>query len=464
VTRNTCYFILSCLKGAPIVPGRPTYRTAFVSHAHADNAQCARIAELLRAKGIDLWIDLTNLQTGHALTAEITRSLVRRQAFVLLVTPAADASPWVGNELDTYLAYSLDRSMWTVGGQQRLIIPVRLSPVTIQPDAEVSNWAKVFGRKWIDGVGKPDEVVANEIAVALQTSVSDWEEIGIHARLYHLGFRGWRVRATGVEFILPPTCDVSEGSFLMGSDMEDEEAFDNEKPQYRIPLGAFAIGKYPVTVAEYACAIKAGCVKEPPCIENDEWTWEKQQRRPDHPVTRVFWGYAKAYATWLADTTGQPWRLPSEAEWEKAARWDEGQQHSRIYPWGDQWDAARANADWMVGNTTAVGSYPTGASAVGALDMAGNVDEWTSSIWKDEPPYDRSACEGDGIRDERETQLQWMDRIRRRVARGGAWYSGHRSARTAYRRDGNGSDTIIGPWMISKDDYKRPRGFRLALG
>src|SRR5579863_8481396 len=251
----------------------PAYRTAFISHAHADNVRCASIAAHLKARGIDLWIDLSNLQTGHALGAEITRELVRRQAFTLMVTPAADASPWVGNELDTYLAYSLDRSMWMVGGQQRLIVPVRLAPVTIQPDAEVSNWAKVFGRKWIDGVGKSDAQVADEIAAALLITTvppvitdrrdpppptdNGWDDIPTPSSLSRLGFHGKRVRATGVEFILPPTCDLAAGAFDMGSADSDKQAYDDEKPQYHIPVDAFAIGKFPVTVAEYANYLKA---------------------------------------------------------------------------------------------------------------------------------------------------------------------------------------------------------------
>lgn len=145
----------------------PTYRTAFISHAHADNVRCASIAEKLCARGINVWIDLTNLQTGHALPTDITRELVQRQTFVLMLTPTSDASPWVGDELNKFLAYSLNDDLRRVGGQRRLIIPVRMEPITIRPGAEESNWAKVFDRLWIDGVGKSDKQVAEEIATAL---------------------------------------------------------------------------------------------------------------------------------------------------------------------------------------------------------------------------------------------------------------------------------------------------------
>ena len=145
----------------------PTYRTAFISHAHADNYRCNRIATLLRQSGHDLWIDINNLQMGDVLPTTITQELRQRQAFVLMVTPTSDASPWVGLELDNYLAYSLDPGMALVDGQSRLILPVLLEATTIGSAQKVSNLAKVFGRNRIDGVGKDDQQVANEIASAL---------------------------------------------------------------------------------------------------------------------------------------------------------------------------------------------------------------------------------------------------------------------------------------------------------
>ncbi len=113
-----------------------------------------------------------------------------------------------------------------------------------------------------------------------------------------------------------------------------------------------------------------------------------------------------AYAKWLAERTGQPWRLPSEAEWEKAARGTDGQ----IYPWGDTFDASRANTDeGKKGGTTPVGSYPSGASPFGALDMAGNVWEWTNTVYK---PYPYVATDG----------RERLDSTENRVLRGGSWY------------------------------------------
>jgi formylglycine-generating enzyme required for sulfatase activity len=141
------------------------------------------------------------------------------------------------------------------------------------------------------------------------------------------------------------------------------------------------------------------------------------QELHNHPVGGVSWDDAVAYTAWLADLTGDPWRLPTEAEWEKAARGTDG----RIYPWGDKFDKKRCTtSESGKGTTTPVGSHPSGASPYGVLDMAGNVWEWTSSRFI---PYPYSASEA-------------LDALHGGVApvlRGGSWYYIARFARAACR-------------------------------
>jgi formylglycine-generating enzyme required for sulfatase activity len=271
--------------------------------------------------------------------------------------------------------------------------------------------------------------------------------------LARLGFRG--VNLTGTPAIAPPLVSVAAGRFLMGSDKaRDPQAYDDETPQHPVEVAAFQIGKYPVTVAEYALAVSAKAVREPPTqkafeyagVTYPELTWQMQLQRLDYPVVCVSWQDANAYITWLRTVTRQAdWRLPSEAQWEKAARWDAGANASRIYPWGDTFDQERCNTSESAHkSTTPVGSYPasdarrSGASPCGAEDMAGNVWEWTSSL------YSRyKYIESDGREDQKSTE--------NRTLRGGSWYYYARGARAAFRLN-------VRPGILGHDD-----GFRLAL-
>lgn len=156
---------------------------------------------------------------------------------------------------------------------------------------------------------------------------------------------------------------VPAGEFLMGSTEDDDDAIEDEKPRHTVDLDAFWIDKHEVTNAQYRQCVEAGECGEAGCWDDDLYN------APDQPVVCVTWDDAAAYATWVGG------RLPTEAEWEKAARGTEG----RIYPWGDSApDCTRANHADCTGSPTAVGSFPEGASPYGVLDMAGNVWEWVA--------------------------------------------------------------------------------------
>ncbi|HUY75277.1 MAG TPA: SUMF1/EgtB/PvdO family nonheme iron enzyme [Ktedonobacterales bacterium] len=218
-------------------------------------------------------------------------------------------------------------------------------------------------------------------------------------------------RPNGSDIVItPPVCAIPAGPFLMGSDKRrDSQAGSDELPQHTVTLAAYQIARYPVTVAEYACYARA--------TGTAPGDWNNQLQRLDHPVVRVSWNDAIAYVGWLAKTTGQPWRLPTEAEWEKAARGTDG----RIYPWDDAWDKTRANtSDGGPGATTPVGTYPRGARPYGAQDMAGNVWEWCHTLYQSYP-YNAN----DGREDANSTG--------NRILRGGSWGGAPRDARAACR-------------------------------
>jgi len=209
----------------------------------------------------------------------------------------------------------------------------------------------------------------------------------------------------------PYTLRIPAGPFLMGTSdaqvqamlerfdwakgLKEKRRFDQEQPQHEVTLPAFEIGRYPVTNAEYQAFVR-DARHEPP----HGWAGEDYpEGKGGHPVAYVSWNDAVAYCKWLSEKTGQAYRLPAEAEWEKAARGEDG----RLWPWGDEWDEKRLNSsEGGAGDTTPVGQYsPDGDSPYGVVDMAGNVWEWTHSLLE-AYPYDptdgREDLEAEGYR------------------------------------------------------------------
>jgi len=230
---------------------------------------------------------------------------------------------------------------------------------------------------------------------------------------------------------------IPAGEFLMGSDKQkDSMAYDDETPQHKLYLPEYRIARVPVTNVQYMAFVKATDHKAPSHWENGRIPADKE----DHPVVNVTWHDALAFCQWAGV------RLPSEAEWEKAARGTDG----RIWPWGSNEPTDKlCNFNRNVGHTTPVGAYPAGASPYGCLDMTGNVWEWTISLWGKEvnkPDYSYPYDPDDG----REA-LDAPDAVRRTL-RGGSWYVDARFVRCAYRlrnppldRDVNGGFRVLSP-------------------
>ncbi|MCP4688072.1 MAG: formylglycine-generating enzyme family protein, partial [Desulfobacterales bacterium] len=214
--------------------------------------------------------------------------------------------------------------------------------------------------------------------------------------------------------------EIPEGEFQMGSDKkQDRYADDDEAPRHAVKLSKYHMGRYPVTVGQYSVF-----AEETGRRLDDEW--KRWNRVDNHPVVMVTWHDASAYCEWLTgkfQDRGWEIRLPTEAEWEKAARGTDG----RIYPWGNEADPDKGNYDDTDINTTsAVGCFPGGAGPYGILDMSGNVLEWVEDDRHDNyygAPDDGSA---------------WVDEPRGsgRVLRGGSWIYFAGRCRAAYRYGG----------------------------
>ncbi len=258
--------------------------------------------------------------------------------------------------------------------------------------------------------------------------------------------------------------DIPAGSFLMGSDPEkDKNALNDELPQHLLYLPTYYIARYPVTVAQFRSFVQeSGYELLDPSI---------LRAVDNHPIGTVGWSSAIQYCHWLTvklhqlaqgniNNVGSPsarsfWEglasgmleasLPSEAEWEKAARGGD----ARIYPWGDPFNADYANTEETNLNaTTTVGSFPGGASPFGILDMCGNVWEWTRNLWgtnPKSPAYKYPYNQQDG-REDTSAALSIL-----RVQRGGSALHDCCEARCVHRR-----------W-INPGNYYWNVGFRVVV-
>ncbi len=171
----------------------------------------------------------------------------------------------------------------------------------------------------------------------------------------------------------PETILIPDGPFTMGRDDGDS----HEAPAHTTSLPLYKIGKFPITNAQYVEFMKqTGAAISPKAgWELARVGYAPPEAKLNHPLVGIRWDDAVTYCRWLSEQTGRAYRLPSEAEWEKAAR---GSQDQRDYPWGQSWDDQLANQNGR--ETTPVDHYPA-QSPYGCFDMVGNVWEWTHTIW-----------------------------------------------------------------------------------
>ena len=354
-----------------------------ISYSHYDKEYAHRLAKDLIDQGLSVWID-DRIDYGTRWLHEIEAHIDDCSAFIVIMTPSSKESDWVQNEWlyardkkKPIYALLLDGDAW-LAFRSTQYADVRGSKL---PPADFYERLKAIIPK-----------AALPAAPAPEAYVQTWG---------------------GVEFVRIPA-----GKFLMGSNDNDKLAYDDERPQRTVEIPSdYWMARYPVTNEQFArfvqeAAYTYGLAKD--------WTTKAK-----HPVVKVSWRDAIAYCKWLHSliahdigTLNTQVRLPTEAEWEKAARSVNGNE----WPWGDDFDKDKCNSgEGKKGGTTAVGAYsPQGDSPYHVADMAGNVLEWCHSLFK---PYPYAA--GDG----REDELDEGERM----LRGGSFSNNQRLVRSAYR-------------------------------
>jgi formylglycine-generating enzyme required for sulfatase activity len=320
-----------------------------------------RYAELVRVYGEAWWREATRLLMGledPSCFEPFMRLLVASERFLQHAELTAacirdafepSARPFVAALESTLARRAKERDV--AMRQYHLLLALReLAPEKIQ------TVASILERAAADASSAEARALASELLAKLGVE----RRVEVDAAT---GLPTLRVNPVdGSELVLIPA-----GAFMAG----DPDQSDN-RPQ-RMELPAFYLARYPVTNAQYAQFLTAKPETAKPRFWDDE-----QFNQPQQPVVGVRWQEAEAYCGWAG------LRLPTEWEWEKGARGTDG----RPYPWGnDEPDETRANFESRVGQPTPVGSYAAGASPYGLMDMAGNVWEWTASLYKEEEDW-----------------------------------------------------------------------------
>lgn len=429
-------------------------RHIFVSYAHQDSRFVGKLARYLHSRGAPVWLDQWRLAHNADWDTAIDRAIRSCGCVVVVLSPAAVDS-------------------WVVRGQFILarqagkpVLPVLKQPCSLPQELQDIPHIDLSGRNFQAGREQLLAKLTGTKMPAAPLPARDWAGLLQTGwdRLLPLLWPGWLgpvllagvlvaasylvwpgsangpaamerlslARPTATPLPLPTPVDITvrprdgkvmvfvpAGEFLMGSASSDPQASDDEKPRHPVFLDAFWIDKLEVSNIQYRLCVKAGhCT--PPRSQGSRFAADHQ------PVVGVNWQQALAYCRWAGG------RLPTEAEWEKAARGVDG----RTYPWGNTFNGTRLNfcdancpADWRDTGvddgytyTAPVGSYPGGASPYGALDMSGNVWEWTAD-WYDPGYYHRSAYRNPS----------GPATGRQRVIRGGSWLYYGKNLRAATR-------------------------------
>lgn len=394
----------------------------FLCHSKDDKPKVRELYDRLVSDGFDAWLDEEKLMPGQDWDLEIRKTV--RESNVVVVC-LSNGSVTKAGYVQKEIRFALDVADEQPEGAI-FIIPARLE------DSQVPSRLKQW--QWVD--------IFNENGYKKLYS-------SLKARAQVLGL--WNIKRLSFE---PKMIKIPAGPFLMGSTIEqsiiaiehgaEEEFMPWEQPQHLVELPEYLISKYPITNREYKIFVEDTRYDFPhDSVFRDVNNIEHfPSTKSNHPVVNVSWADALAYCGWLSRETGKVYRLPTEAEWEKAARGTDG----RIWPWGNEPFTNRANTqETGIGDTTPVGKFsPRGDSPYGCVDMAGNVWEWCADRF-DENEYKKR------VKSKKTYNPLGAKKGEERVHRGGSFSDNLGWSRVAWR------------FYLDQGEWHDMFGFRVAL-
>jgi formylglycine-generating enzyme required for sulfatase activity len=371
----------------------------FISHAHEDKEVARPLAEALRQRGLTVWYDEYVLKLGDSLREVIERGLASARFGVVILSPSFFAKEWPLRELNALLARETAR-------RTKVLLPVWHN-LTLE---EVTARSPILADRLAVSTARGISFLVEQIVAVLEPAEPPRGTISVSSQppqpklsVYPTPGQERIHEVDGSVVVYVPG-----GEYVLGA----EDLGENSQPVHRVVLSPFWIGKYQVTNNQYARFLRA--VSDAP--QPNYWG-AKRFNQPQQPVLGVSWKEAQSYCRWAGLA------LPSEAQWEAAARGTDG----RRYPWGNEAPTAQYASfgmDLLKGQPAPVGSFPRGAGPFGTMDQAGNVWEWCEDVW-DARAYLGRDGEKDPINTRGNTAV--------RCLRGGAWDALAWNLAAAYR-------------------------------
>lgn len=393
----------------------------FISYVRENSEVVEKLANTLEAQGVNVWLDRNEIKPGEWWENAIRKAISEGMFFIACFSKEYEARSrtYMGEELTLAIDELRQRidKVW--------FIPVLLDIECEVPDIGIGRgktlrsitWIEVYRDKWDEGIKR------------IVTVINPPPRPGtVFCDTLRNGFDG------------PEMVVIPSGSFMMGSPKGEEGRYDDEGPQHVVTLSKYlAMGRQAVTVGDFrqfvaSTSYRTDAERGGSCYtwrgegwqqtSGTDWKNSGMQQSNKHPVVCVSWYDVQAYMKWLVEQAGKRYRLPSEAEWEYAAR----ALSTTQYPWGDKTGRNKANCDgcgnqWGKRSTAPVGSFEV--NTFGLFDTVGNVWEWVQDCWHDN--YQGAPTDGSA----------WLEQdggdCSLRVVRGGSWHDRPRHVRSASR-------------------------------